>query len=73
MKVKVPESKRTFLADARRLAKIYNVSITDIVVVGEEVYARYDYDDENYFNKFINELRKKYNFDVIPDNDKKES
>jgi RNase H-fold protein (predicted Holliday junction resolvase) len=73
MKVEIPESKRVFLADAKRLAKTYNVRITDIVVVGEEVYARYDYDDGKDFNEFLKELRKKYNFDVIPDNDRKES
>jgi RNase H-fold protein (predicted Holliday junction resolvase) len=67
MKLKVPESKKAFLADAKRLAKTYNVRITNIVVVGDEVYARYNYDDEKEFNEFINELRRKYNFDVIPD------
>jgi predicted Ser/Thr protein kinase len=73
MEAKIPESKRAFLADAKILAKTYNVRITDIVVVGEEVYARYDYDDGKDFNEFLKELRKKYNFDVIPDNDRKES
>jgi predicted Ser/Thr protein kinase len=73
MEAKIPESKRAFLADAKILAKTYNVRITDIVVVGEEVYARYDYDDGKDFNEFLKELRKKYNFDVIPDNDRKKS
>ena len=68
-----PADKKAFIEAMIKLARQYNITI-GVATSGEELYIRYEYDDEDKFYKFLDELKKfKINLEFIFDKDKRKS